>query len=58
MGPYSEEVVLSHTDGDSMIPGANHIREGIVVKPLVETVDPKLGRVVAKNVSNLYLERA
>jgi RNA ligase (TIGR02306 family) len=56
-GPYSKEVVLAHTDGQSLIPGANHIREGCVVKTIKETTDPKLGRKILKSVSNLYLER-
>ncbi len=32
-----------------------HMREGVVVKPLHERTDPKLGRVVLKYVSDLYL---
>jgi RNA ligase (TIGR02306 family) len=37
---------------------ADHVAEGIVVKPLRERRDPKLGRVALKLVSDLYLERA
>lgn len=34
------------------------IAEGIVIKPLMERTDPKLGRVALKLVSDRYLERA
>ena len=34
---------------------SNHIREGVVVKPLVERNDPKLGRVILKYVGDTYL---
>lgn len=36
---------------------ADHIREGVVVKPLVERYDRKVGRVALKCVGNGYLER-
>ena len=34
---------------------ASHLREGIVVKPLIERHDPKIGRVILKYVSDDYL---
>ncbi len=34
---------------------ASHIREGVVVRPLIERCDPRIGRVVAKYVSDDYL---
>jgi len=33
----------------------SHLREGVVVKPLIERWDPKVGRVVAKFVSDEFL---
>lgn len=59
-GPYSKEIVLAHTDGDTTIPmeGKPHVREGCVVKPATEKIHPKFGRIALKNVSNAYLERA
>lgn len=57
-GPYSKEKVLELTDGPSVIPGANHIREGVVIKPAYERIDPRHGRVALKNVSNEYLLRS
>lgn len=38
--------------------GANHIREGIVIKPVKERYDYKLGRVALKYVSNTYLMKS
>lgn len=57
VGPYSKEKVLELTDGQSLIPGADHIREGVVVKPTTERFEMRVGRVILKSVSNLYLER-
>jgi len=57
-GPFDEAVLKKLADGKSLIPGADNIREGIVVKPLVERTDPEIGRVQLKIVSNEYLERA
>lgn len=57
-GPYSNEEVVKYVDGPSTIPGANHIREGVVVKPVKERCDPEIGRVQLKIVSNEYLMRA
>jgi RNA ligase (TIGR02306 family) len=57
-GPFDEAVLKKLADGKSLIPGADNIREGIVVKPLAERTDPEIGRVQLKMVSNEYLERA
>lgn len=57
-GPYEEKKIFSMADGDSTLPGANHVREGVVVKPLIERTHPEVGRVQLKIVSNRYLERA
>jgi len=39
-----------------MIDGyAKHLREGVVVKPLIERHDLKIGRAIAKYVSDDYL---
>jgi RNA ligase (TIGR02306 family) len=51
-GPFSKEIVLSHTDGPSVLPGANHIREGAVIKSVGSY------RRILKSVSNFYLERS
>jgi len=53
-GPFSEEIVKQHTEGQSTIIGANHIREGIVVKPVRERSIPIINRVILKYISTEY----
>jgi tRNA-binding EMAP/Myf-like protein len=55
---FDFQKLLELAEGNSLIPGANHFREGIVVKPHVERWHPKCGRLNLKIVSNQYLERA
>lgn len=50
-------LILDCAEGPSLIPGAKHIREGIVVKPIAERQDPEIGRVCLKVVSSAYLEK-
>lgn len=57
-GKYSKEKIREVVDGESFIWGADHIREGIVVKPALERQDMRLGRVALKIVSDAYLEKA
>lgn len=54
-GPYSKEVVDKHTSGVSQLSGG--IKEGCVVKPVVESSDPAIGRKFLKSVSQDYLLR-
>lgn len=56
-GPYDSESVKLMAEGPSTVPGADHVREGCVVRPVRERVDPRLGRVVLKVVGNGYLSR-
>ncbi len=53
-GEYSLEEVKRISKGGSTI-GGKHIREGVVVKPMVERTDPKIGRVILKFLSDEYL---
>jgi len=53
-GPYSMEKMKEIADGKSTIENANHIREGIVTKPVVERTDIKIGRAVLKYISTEY----
>ena len=53
-GPFSLTKIAEVTDGRSTLPGANNIREGVVVRPVVERRDPALGRVVLKFISTEY----
>ena len=57
-GPYSKEIMLQHTDGLETYSGKEtHIREGLVIEPLIQRRDPVIGRVVVKSVSTAYLSR-
>jgi RNA ligase (TIGR02306 family) len=56
--PFDFEKLQALADGPSLIKGANHMREGIVIKPLKERQHWKLGRVMLKMVSNAYLEKS
>lgn len=61
-GPYEENKIRTLADGKSTVAkihgDPNQLREGIVVKPIVERNDPEVGRVQLKLVSDTYLERA
>ena len=54
-GPYSKEILLEHTQGISLI--ADHQREGIVVKPVIEREAMRPGRIILKSVSDRHLLR-
>jgi RNA ligase (TIGR02306 family) len=54
-GPFNQEVLQSHTSGQSTM--ANHIREGVVVRPVKEATEGYLGRKVLKAISPDYLLR-
>lgn len=56
-GAYDWDTIEALAEGPSLIPGANHMREGVVFKPLVERQDVTIGRVCLKIVGNGYLER-
>ena len=55
VGPLNKEVVMQYVNGPSTIPGAKHLREGIVIKPLEEMWSPEIGRVILKAVSPVHL---
>lgn len=57
-GPFSQAILEEHTQGRENISGqALHVREGVVVTPVTERIDPQLGRVALKSVSEAYLLR-
>lgn len=57
-GPFNLAAIKSLVDGQSVIGGAKHIREGVVVKADPERVARGLGRAQLKLVSNVYLEKS
>lgn len=57
-GPYSKEILLEMTNGRETVSGAGlHIREGVVVRPVIERNVPPFGRVQFKSISEAYLLR-
>jgi RNA ligase (TIGR02306 family) len=55
-GPFSWEALEQYTNGATAL-GGKHVREGVVVTPVVERKDLRLGRVALKSVSEKYLLR-
>lgn len=56
-GPFSIAKMRELTSGQTTIHGANHMREGVVVVPITERYDGRLGRVMVKSISPEYLLR-
>ncbi|WP_405020251.1 RNA ligase (ATP) [Kitasatospora sp. NBC_00070] len=58
-GPFDPDTVLALADGRETFSGRElHIREGVVVRPVVERYSPVTGgRAIAKVVSGAYLTR-
>jgi RNA ligase (TIGR02306 family) len=53
-GPFSLARVRQLSEGNTTV-GEDHIREGVVVKSVVERRDPKVGRVALKYIGDAYL---
>lgn len=52
---YSLENVARYSSKRSLMPNTNHIREGVVVRPLAERNDPRHGRAIMKYINDDYL---
>lgn len=57
IGEFSLPLIKKFADGPSTVPGAKHVREGIVVVPVEERDVFRLGRLILKLVSNSFLEK-
>lgn len=60
-GPFERGIVEHLRDGESTIPGANHVREGVVVTAHPErhiVSDEYNGRAILKYISDAYLLRS
>jgi RNA ligase (TIGR02306 family) len=57
-GSFDKEQILTLAEGDSSYPGAQHHREGVVVKPIHERTERKIGRLQLKIVGNRYLSKS
>ena len=55
---FDRDTILSLVEGPSMVPGAKHIREGIVVSSAVERRVRGIGRAQLKLKSMAFLEKA
>lgn len=56
--PFNIENIMEIAERNSIVPGAeSQISEGVVVKPLKERRDDRIGRVIVKFVSSRYLEK-
>ena len=53
-GPFSLERIAELSRGQTTLPD-QHIREGVVVRPVKERFDPQVGRVILKYLSDDYL---
>ena len=53
-GPWSASLA-SHAEGRSTLAAANHVREGFVVRPVVERWDERVQRVILKLIGEEYL---
>lgn len=51
---YDFDAVVHAAQGKTLL-GADHIKEGVVIRPLVERYDDRVGRVILKYVSDAYL---
>lgn len=57
-GLFDLERLKACSEGPTLISRANHMREGIVVRPSVERRDERLGRVILNLVNPAYLEKS
>lgn len=55
--PFDFAEIETLADGPSQVPGADHFREGCVIKPLYERFHQSIGRVQLKIVGTEYLEK-
>lgn len=53
-GPFSIAAIKQVSDGESLV-GGKQGREGVVVKPVIERQDAKIGRVILKYIGDSYL---
>jgi RNA ligase (TIGR02306 family) len=54
-GPFSADLLKCLADGPSTV--GPHIREGVVVRPIAERDDPRIGRAILKRIGPAYLSR-
>ena len=58
-GPFNKEVLAQYTDGKETVSGNSmHIREGVVITPVIERGTGEIGRAILKSVSDAYLNQS
>jgi RNA ligase (TIGR02306 family) len=57
-GPFDEKIARTLAEGKSQVTGANHIREGCVIRGIENKHIRGLGRPMLKIVSNTFLEQS
>jgi hypothetical protein len=57
LGPYDSTKMRALAEGPSTVDHAGHIREGIIIKPVQERYDNRMGRVIMKLKSVKFLEK-
>lgn len=55
--PFNWEEIQKYAEGNSLVPGANNVKEGCVIRPQFERWNEKIGRVILKLVGFGYLSR-
>lgn len=55
--PFDFDALCGLADGKSLIAGADHVREGVVIVPATERYDERVGRVKLKLVGAGYLSK-
>ncbi len=53
--PFTLAAIKGCSAGQTLIEGAGHIREGVVVRPAAERTHPDVGRVILKYLADEYL---
>ncbi len=56
-GPLNEFDIKLMACGNSLVPGAQHVREGLVLRPAKERWNQEMGRVIAKIINPDYFTR-
>jgi len=56
--PFDFDKICEMAEGKTTVAGADHVREGVVVRPSIERTNEKIGRVCLKWVGCSYLEKS
>ena len=56
--PFDMSAIIALAEGPTLFPGADHVREGCVIRPMKERFHEEIGRTILKVAGNGYMERA